>query len=148
MANRVACHVENAVVRPDQRETVRDLIFMLFQRRHHDHVGGKEKKWIAVELVQSLRQDSAVYRDALSTKTSGPIPVALGYFQLQEGELRLTTDRVPANVAPKVLVRFLSEFVEPGARLWFGTGSDAEGWSVVGVDELVALDPEDAPVTD
>jgi hypothetical protein len=67
------------------------------------------------------------------------LPFAVGYFQLQDDRLRLTTDEIPANVAPETIVRFLSEFVEPGARFWFGSGEAQNGWEVRGVDELTAL---------
>lgn len=139
MPDRMACRVENVVVREEHRPTVEDLIYKLFERRHHNYVGGAEQDWLTVELVQSLRRESEVYREELSTKTSGPLPFALGYFRLRDGRLELTTDEVPANVDPKILVRFLSEFVEPGARLWFGTGADEQGWTVHGPDEVAPL---------
>jgi len=137
MPDRIACRVENLVVRTEHRETVEDLVYKMFERRHHSYVGGREQDWLTVELVQSLRQESTVYREELSTKTDGPLPFALGYFQLQDGTLQLTTNEIPANVPPKSFVRFLSEFVEPGARLWFG--ADDEGWEIRGVDEVVSL---------
>ncbi|MFB6247559.1 MAG: hypothetical protein ABEL97_03225 [Salinibacter sp.] len=142
MPDRIACRVENVVVRDDQRDTLDDLIYKLFERRHHNLVAGQEQDWLTVELVQSLRRESEVYREELSTKTSGPLPFALGYFQRQEEALVLTTDEVPANVSPETFVRFLSEFVEPGARLWFGTGRAAEGWKVIGRDDVVSIPDE------
>ena len=142
MPDRIACHVENLRVREESRETLDDLIYKLFERRHHNFVGGQEQDWLTVELVQALRKASAVYRDELSTEMSGPLPFALGYFQRTDDTLRLTTNEIPANVAPKPFVRFLSEFVEPGGRLVFGTGSDSQGWEVQGIDELSPLDPE------
>lgn len=140
MHDRIACRSENLVVRKEHNETVEDLIYKLFERRHHSYVGGQEQDWLTVELVQSLRRESQVYREELSTKTNGPLPFALGYFQLQDGTLRLTSDQVPANVDPRTFARFLSEFVEPGARLWFGTGEEAEGWEIRGVDDIVSLE--------
>lgn len=140
MPDRVACRVENVGVRAEHRETVEDLIYMLFERRHHHMVGGQGTDWLTVELVQSLREESNVYREELSTEISGPLPFALGYFRLRDDALELTTNEVPANMAPKAVVRFLSEFVEPCARFWFGEGIDAEGWEVRGVDDLKALD--------
>jgi len=142
MPDRIACRVENLKVREENRETVDDLIYKLFERRHHNFVGGQEQDWLTVELVQALREASTVYREELSTEMNGPLPFALGYFQLQEDTLRLTTNEIPANVAPKTFVRFLSEFVEPGARLVFGRDSDAHGWEVKGVDDLSPLDLE------
>jgi len=139
MSDRIACQVEDVAVRPEHEETIDDLLFTLFERRHHDAVAGPEQDWLTVELVQSLREQSDVYRDALSSQTSGPLPFALGYFQRQGRTLRLTTDEIPANVPPKTLVRMLSEFVESGARLWFGSGAERHGWEIRGVDELERL---------
>lgn len=144
MPDRIACRAENVKVRTKHRETVEDLVYKLFERRHHSYVGGQEQDWLTVELIQSLRRESEVYREELSTKTDGPLPFALGYFKLQDGTLTLTSDQVPANVAPRTFVRFLSEFVEPGARFWFGRGEDREGWGVEGVDDVVGLDPAEA----
>jgi len=31
------------------------------------------------------------------------------------------------------------EFVEPGARFWFGPPSDEQGWKVHGIDEVAPL---------
>lgn len=147
MHDRIACQVENVEVRTEHHETIEDLVYKMFERRHHSYVGGQEQDWLTVELIQSLRRESEVYREELSTKTDGPLPFALGYFTLRDGTLTLTTDEVPANVAPRTFVRFLSEFVEPGARFWFGAGADREGWAVQGVDEVVPLDPLDVSST-
>ena len=143
MPDRIACQAENVTVRAEQRSAVEDLIYKLFERRHHHFVGGQGQNWRTVELVQSLRTDSTVYREELSSEMAGPLPFAIGYFQLNGDTLRLTTDRIPANVDPKPLVRILSEFVEPGARFWFGDGDDRVGWQVQGVDDLVALTDAD-----
>ncbi len=132
------CRVADARVRSDQRETLEDLIYKLFERRHHDYVAGQEKDWLTMELIQSLRRESEIYREELSTQTHGPLPFALGYFRLHGDTLRLTTDEVPANVEGRTLVRFLSEFLEPGARLWFG-GEEGSGWEIRGRDELRSL---------
>lgn len=144
MSDRIACRAEQVVVREECRETLDDLIYKLFERRHHNYVAGREQDWLTVELVQSIRRESEVYREELSTKTSGPLPFALGYFQRHEDRLKLTSDEVPANVDPKTFVRFLSEFVEPGARLWFGTPPEQEGWIVQGVDAVEALEQKAA----
>lgn len=142
MPDRIACRVDDAVVRPDARETVEDLIFKMFERRHHHLVAGPEQQWLTVELIQSLRQESPLYRDKLSSETAGPIPFALGYFQLRDGRLTLTSDRVPANMDPETFVRFLSDFVEPGAQFWFGPEADATGWEIRGKDDLRLLEDE------
>ena len=145
MADRIACRVEEAFVRDDRRETLDDLIYKMFERRHHNYVAGREQDWLTVELVQSIRRESEVYREELSTKTSGPLPFALGYFQRHDDRLTLTTDKVPANVDPETFVRFLSEFVESGATLWFGTPPDQEGWVVRGVDTRERLEEDSGP---
>lgn len=139
MADRYRCRVENAVVRPEQKETLGGLVRKMFERRHHPRVGGQEKDWLTIELVQALRAESRVYREALSTKTEGPLPFALGYFQLRGDTLELVSDQIPANVAPRTLVRVLSEFLQPGARLWFAGDEREEGWEVRGIGEVVAL---------
>jgi hypothetical protein len=141
MPDRIACQVENVTVRKEHRGTVEDLTYKLFERRHHHRIGGQEQDWLTVELVQSLRKSSVVYREELSTEMAGPLPFAVGYFRLNGRTLRLTTNEIPTNVDPETLVRFLSEFVEPGARFWFGEGEDAVGWAVQGVDDLTPLDP-------
>lgn len=141
MSDRIACRAEQVKVREERRETVEDLIYTLFERRHHNFVGGQEQDWLTVELVQSLREASTVYREELSSEMAGPLPFALGYFQLTDDRLRLTTNEIPANVAPETLVRFLSEFVQPGARFWFG--EEAAGWVVQGVDDIESLEPEE-----
>jgi hypothetical protein len=138
MSDRMSCRAAHVTVRADRRDALEDVIYKMFERRHHNFVAGREQDWLTVELVQSLRRESEVYRD-LSTKTSGPLPFALGYFRLKGDTLRLTTDEVPANVAPEALVRLLSEFVEPGATFWFGRDDEEEGWRVEGVDEVVSL---------
>ncbi|MFO8100259.1 MAG: hypothetical protein R6T83_11645 [Salinibacter sp.] len=144
-ADRIRCRVAHARVQEAHHETLNDLIYKLFERRHHDYVAGQEKDWLTMELVQSLRRESEIYREELSTKTSGPLPFALGYFRLHGNTLRLTTGEVPANVDGRTLARLLSEFLEPGAQLWFGAEN---GWEIQGPDQLIALesgpqDPED-----
>lgn len=140
MSNRICCRVENVVVPAEHRKTLEDLIFKLFERRHHNYVAGQEHDWLTVELVQSLRRESELYRQELSTKTSGPLPFALGFFRFRDDALELTTDKIPGNVDPKTLVRLLSEFVEPGARFWFGAPESASGWEVRGTDNLIPME--------
>ena len=140
MSDRIACRADDVRVREEHRERVEDLVYKMFERRNHRYVGGQEQDWLTVELVQSLRRESRVYREELSSKTDGPLPFALGYFKLRDGNLSLTTDKVPANVRPETFVRFLSEFVEPGAKLWFGSGDEREGWKIQGVDDVVPMD--------
>ena len=139
MPDRYRCRVENTTVRPERRDTLEDLVLKMFERRHHRLIAGREKQWLTVELIQSLREASQVYRDELSTETEGPLPFALGYFRLRDDTLELVSDEVPANVGPKRFVQFLSEFLQPGARLWFADDDGEEGWAIRGVGEVAAL---------
>jgi hypothetical protein len=139
MPDRYRCHVEQATVRPERSKALEDLILKLFERRHHGLIAGREKDWLTVELVQSLREASQVYRNELSTQTSGPLPFALGYFRVRGGTLELISDEVPANMPPEAFVRFLSEFLQPGACLWFGEAGAETGWTVRGVDEVARV---------
>lgn len=142
MAERIPCRVERLVIRSDRRDTLDDLIYKLFERRHHHLVAGREQDWLTVELIQSIRRESEVYREELSTETAGPIPFALGYFTMRDETLTLTTDTVPANMEPESFMRFLSEFVNPGGRVWFGA-SPEEGWHIRGVNEVELIETED-----
>lgn len=140
MADRIPCRVENLVIRSDRRDTLEDLIYKLFERRHHNLVAGREQDWLTVELIQSIRRESDVYREELSTKTTGPLPFALGYFTIRDETLTLTTDTVPENMAPEPFARFLSEFVEPGGQLWFGPPPEEQGWKIRDVDDVVRVE--------
>lgn len=139
MPDRYRCRVENAVVRPEKREALEGLVRKLFERRHHGLIGGREKDWLTVELVQSLRAESQVYQENLSTKTDGPLPFALGYFQVREDRLTLVSDEVPANVSPETFVRFLSEFLQPGAKLWFADEEGEQAWTIQDVGEVARV---------
>lgn len=141
MPDRFRCQIKNATVRPEQRETLDGLVRKMFTRRHHNRVGGRETDWLTVELVQSLREESQVYRNELSTETEGPLPFALGYFRLRDETLEPVSTEIPANVAPRILAVFLSEFVEPGAQLWFADEEREEGWAIRGVGKVASLSP-------
>lgn len=139
MPDRYRCRVKNATVRPEKRDTLAELVRKMFTRRHHNRVGGRETDWLTVELVQSLREESRVYREELSTKTDGPLPFALGYFRIRDGMLERVSDEIPANVAPRPFVLFLSEFLQPGAQLWFSNEEGEEGWEIRGVGAVTSL---------
>lgn len=149
MPDRYRCRVENMAIRPERKDVLEDLVHKMFERRHHRLIAGREKQWLTVELIQSLREESRVYREELSSETEGPLPFALGYFQVRDGTLRLVSDEVPANVAPESFVRFLSEFLQPGARLWFAGETGKEGWAVRGVNHVEPLSgPRGDQITD
>jgi len=99
-------------------------------------VAGSDKKWMTVELVQSLRRKSEVYREHLSTKMSGPLPFAIGYLRVHDGTVEWTTDEVPATVGPDVLARLLSEYLEPGAELGMEWEGEMQCWVVRDVAEV------------
>lgn len=139
MPDRYRCRVNTATARPEKRDVLEALVQKMFTRRHHNRVGGRETEWLTVELVQSLREESQVYKDELSTKTDGPLPFALGYFRLRDGRFERVSDEIPANVAPRVFVLFLSEFLQPGARFWFADEEGEEGWEIRGVGEVASL---------
>lgn len=139
MPDRYRCRVEQASVRPERREALEGLIVKLFERRHHSLIASREKDWLTVELIQALREASQVYRDELSTPISGPLPFALGYFRVRGDALECTSDELPATVAPEPLVRLLSEFLQPGAHLWFGPPDEEAGWKVRGVNDIVQV---------
>ncbi len=147
MPDRYRCRVKNATVRPEKRDTLAELVRKMFTRRHHNRVGGRETDWLTVELVQSLREESRVYREELSTKTDGPLPFALGYFRIRDGMLERVSDEIPANVAPRSFVLFLSEFLQPGAQLWFAGEEGEEGWEIHGVG-AVTSSPNPAEAAD
>jgi len=134
MATPVRCQVESAHVRADQADALTALIHQLFNRRHLSYIASNERTWLTVELVQSLRRQSTVYQ-AMSSKTTGPLPFALGYFRVAGGELEPVSNAIPLD-DPEVLVRLLSEYIEPGARLVFETDTGTEAWTIAGKDEV------------
>ncbi len=134
------CSLHNARIRCEKEADLQRLVRVLFERRHHHMVAGSDKKWMTVELVQSLRRKSRVYREHLSSQMSGPLPFALGYLRLHEGAVDLTTDEVPASVAPRVLLLLLSEYLEPGATLIMDWEGETQRWVVRGEAEVERLD--------
>lgn len=145
MSPAVRVRVHDARVRPDKAEALSNLIHQLFNRRNLSYIPPKDRTWLTVELVQSLRRQSAVYR-ALSDKTSGPLPFGLGYLRLKGGSIEPISETIPVD-SPRVLVRLLSEYVAPGARLSFTTDGDTEIWHIHGEDEVtrVPMTNEAAP---
>ncbi len=137
MAVDIRCETVNAQVRPDRVDALEALIRQLFNRRHHDLVASQDKMWMTVELVQSLRKQSSVYR-TMSSKTEGPLLFEIGYFRIQDGVLEPISDRLP-DARPEAMVRVLSEFLEPGAELHFHTNGEVFGWTIQGVDDVVPL---------
>lgn len=144
MASSVRCRIESAPVRAQKADALRALVHQLFNRRHLSYIAPNERTWLTVELVQSLRRQSEVYR-SMSSKTSGPLPFALGYFRVAHGKLELVSDSLPLE-DPRMLVRLLSEYLEPGACLTFYAEAGAETWAIRGIDEVERV--ETAPTGD
>ena len=130
MPETVPCEISNATVRDEKAAAFRKLVRMLFERRHHEMVAGDDKQWATVELVQSLRRKSDVYRNHLSSTMAGPLPFALGYLRINDRSVDLTTDEVPAAVEPKVLVALLSEYLEPGAEMVMEWEGETQHWRI------------------
>lgn len=140
----VPCSISNARVRTDKQDDLRDLLRTLFERRNHPMIAGSDKQWMTVELIQSLRRKSEVYREHLSGKMSGPLPFALGYLRLHDGAVDFTTDEVPANVEPEVLACLLSEYLEPGAELSMQWDGDVQRWRIRDRADVTRLSPSSA----
>lgn len=129
-ADTIPCRLVNAVVRPDREDRLRDIVRQLFERRNHSYVTGQDKMWLTVELVQSLRRKSEVYREVLSTKTKGPLPFALGHTRIRDGRLEFVTDAIPASTSPEALALLLSEFLAPGASLHVDANDGVRVWTI------------------
>jgi len=143
MSSAVHVQIHAAQVRPDKAEALSSLIHQLFNRRNLSYIPANDRMWLTVELVQSLRRQSEVYR-ALSEKTSGPLPFGLGYLRISGETVEAVSDTLPVD-DPKVLVRLLSEYVAPGARLSFTTDGETEMWRIEGKDEVTRLDVANDP---
>ena len=129
--------MEAAQVRPDRREDLEQIIARLYRRRSLQRLSTWDRLRYGPEIADYLRRRSRVYGQLSGEEGSeGPLPFALGYFRVTaEGAVQSTTDALP-DPSPKLLVRLLSEFVEPGARLFFGEGADEAGWVVEGEDAV------------
>lgn len=134
MSATVRCRVEAAHVRPEKADALSALIQQLFNRRNLAYIEPKDRMWLTVELIQSLRRQSTVYR-TLSEKTSGPLPFGIGYFRVHDGRLEPVSTTLPTD-DPEVLVRVLSEFVEPGALFTFEMDEAVVTWRVEGENEV------------
>jgi hypothetical protein len=141
MSSFILVQVNDARIRPERADALSGLIQQLFNRRNLPYIPPKDRTWLTVELIQSLRRQSTVYK-ALSEKTTGPLPFGLGYLRLNGEAVEATSDAVPVE-DPNVFVRVLSEFVRPGARLSFTTDGDTETWRIKGKDEVARLSAAD-----
>ena len=137
----VPVRVEQARVRPDRREKLQDLIARLYRRRSHARLSTWDQLRYGPEIADYLRRRSKVYRRVAGEPgTEGPLPFALGFFRVtSEGAFEPVADALP-DPQPELLARLLSEFLEPGARLFFGEGAGETGWAVEGEDDVRPLE--------
>ncbi|AEN72895.1 hypothetical protein Rhom172_0965 [Rhodothermus marinus SG0.5JP17-172] len=129
--------LEQARVRIECREALATLIERLFLRRSFLHLTPADQQWQRPELVQLLRRHSRLYQ-TISTPFDGPLPFALGYFRVSEDELEPIAEAIPME-DPEQLAWLLSEFLEPGARLWVEMDEGWQGWQIVGEGQLRSL---------
>lgn len=139
---------EGASVQPERADDLRALIQMLFQRRSLPHLTGWAKTWQVKELVRDLKAASAAYAAASSDDSPAPFPFALAHLRIRNGRLEPIADAVVVE-DPALLARILSEFLEPGAEIQFGTGTEAQRWVVTGTGKVARVSvpaaPTDAP---
>ncbi|BBM70223.1 hypothetical protein [Rhodothermus marinus] len=129
--------LEQARVRIECRAALATLIERLFLRRSFLHLTPADQQWQRPELVQLLRRHSRLYQ-TISTPFDGPLPFALGYFRVSEDELEPIAEAIPME-DPEQLAWLLSEFLEPGARLWVEMDEGWQGWQIVGEGQLRSL---------
>jgi hypothetical protein len=139
----VPVRVEAAQVRAERREELSEIIDRLYRRRSLQRLSTWDQLRYGPEVADYLRRRSRVYRRRSGDAgTEGPLPFALGFFRITSGgALDPVADALP-DPQPELIVRLLSEFLEPGARLVFGEGESEIGWVVKGEDELRRLNVE------
>lgn len=135
------CWFKDARVRPDRKATLEALIHRVFARRSVAHLRDWQSDWHRKDLIRDIRSQSTQYA-AVSDPEDGPIPFALGHLRIRDGHLE--TVATPLAVEhPEVLVRLLSEFLEPGACVWFRQGEAQVGWEIRGEGAVERLSGED-----
>lgn len=118
-------------MQPERMDDLQALIQMLFQRRSLPHLTGWGKTWQVKELVRDLKAASTAYAAACTDDSPAPFPFALAHLRIRDGRLEPIADAVRVE-DPALLARILSEFLEPGAAVQFGTGPEAQRWTVTG----------------
>lgn len=126
------------MVQPERADDLRALIQMLFQRRSLPHLTGWAKTWQVKELVRDLKAASTAYAAASTDDSPAPFPFALAHLRIREGRLEPVAGAVEVE-DPALLVRILSEFLEPGAEVQFGTGAEAQRWTVTRDGEVAQV---------
>ncbi|SHK05588.1 hypothetical protein [Rhodothermus profundi] len=129
--------LEQACVRADRQDALATLTERLFLRRSFLYLKPSDQQWLRPELVQLLRRHSRLYR-TISTPFDGPLPFALGYFQVREGKLESVAEAIPIE-DPAQVAWLLSEFLQPGARLWVEEEGRWQGWQIEGEGRLQQL---------
>ncbi len=137
MPEEVRCRLEDAAVRPARAADLQALIDYCYARRTLAHADAWDRIRHGEEVVRKLRQLSAAYR-TLSTETSGPLLFEIGYFRIAEGRLEPVARALP-DPHPEAVARVLSEFLEPGARIVFGEGEAARGWTIEAEGQTTSL---------
>ena len=136
----VPIRLEAAQVRPESREALAAIIDRLYRRRSLQRLSTWDRLRYGPEVADFLRRRSRVYR-ALSGEagTEGPLPFALGFFRItSEGALQPVANALP-DPQPELLCRLLSEFLQPGARLFLGEGENETVWQIGGEDDVQRL---------
>lgn len=129
--------LEQACVRADRQDALATLTERLFLRRSFLYLKPSDQQWLRPELVQLLRRHSQLYR-TISTPFNGPLPFALGYFQVREGKLEAVAEAIPLE-DPAQVAWLLSEFLKPGARIWVEVEGRWQGWQIAGEGRLQQL---------
>lgn len=135
------CRFENARVRPEREATLEALIHRVFARRSVAHLRDWQSGWHRKDLIGDIRSQSAQYT-AVSDPDTGPIPFALGHLRVRNGVLEIVATPLAVE-HPEVLVRLLSEFLEPEAEVWFQKGETQVGWRIRGEGAVERLARDD-----
>ena len=136
----VPLRLEDAQVQPERRGELEEIIERLYRRRTLRRLSTWDQLRYGPELADFLRRRSRVYRRLGGAPgEEGPLPFALGFFRIAAGgRLDPVADAVP-DPQPELIVQLLSEFLEPGARLFFGRGESEQGWRIEGEGEISRL---------
>jgi hypothetical protein len=136
------CWFDHARVRPDKKATLEALIHRVFARRSVAHLRDWQSTWHRKDLIRDIRSQSTQFA-AASDPEDGPIPFALGHLRVRDGHLEAVATPLAVE-HPEVLTHLLSEFLEPGARVWFRRGATSFGWQVQGAGSIVRIGEGDA----
>lgn len=124
-------------MREERREALEQIIDRLYRRRSLRRLSTWDRLRYGPEVADFLRRRSRIYRHLSGEAgTEGPLPFALGFFRVTpEGAFQPVASTLP-DPQPELLCRLLSEFLEPGARLFFGKREGEAGWQVDGEGQV------------